>query len=299
MHADLPSGRPVAREGYITVKNAQLYYREAGQGRPIIVLHGGPDFDHSYLLPDMDRLAGSYRLIYYAQRGRGKSSDATPPGPVTMASEIQDLEELREHFQLDRFAVLGHSWGGLLALEYALAHPNRLSHLLLMGPAPASHQDYRLFREELRVRRAGVQAAMNALISSAGYQEGDPDAVAEYYRLHFGTTVRRAEHLESVLAGMGSSFTRESIMRGRAIEDGLVEETWLSPEFDLLPSLKGLNIPTLVMHGGNDFIPVACAEHIAHAIPGARFVLIKESGHFAYIEAPDAVHQQIADFFGE
>ncbi len=62
---------PALREGYIPAGNARLYYRDIGQGQPIIVLHGGPDFDHTYLLPDLDRLSDSFRLIYYDQRGRG------------------------------------------------------------------------------------------------------------------------------------------------------------------------------------------------------------------------------------
>ncbi len=65
MRSNFSSNQPAPREGYIPVENAKLYYREIGQGQPpIIILHGGPDFDHSYLLPDMDRLADAFRLIY-------------------------------------------------------------------------------------------------------------------------------------------------------------------------------------------------------------------------------------------
>ena len=112
--------------------------REIGSGRPVIVLHGGPDFDHSYLLPDLDRLSNSYRLIYYDQRGRGRSAAGVRPEDVTLASEIADLETIREHFSLDSMILLGHSWGTVLALEYARRHPERVSHLILMNPAPVS-----------------------------------------------------------------------------------------------------------------------------------------------------------------
>src|SRR6266481_3536103 len=81
-------------EARIPVGNADLYSREIGQGQPIIVLHGGPDFDHSYFLPEMDRLSDSFRLIYYDQRGRGKSADRVQPEDVTLASDIADLEEV-------------------------------------------------------------------------------------------------------------------------------------------------------------------------------------------------------------
>ncbi len=297
MRVSSHSDDPAPHAGYAPVENAALFYREAGHGQPIILLHGGPDFDHAYLLPDMDRLSDSYRLIYYDQRGRGKSAPETQAGDVTIQTEIEDLEGLRQYFQLDSVALLGHSWGGLLAMEYAIRYPARVSHLILMNTAPASQEDYRLLRQEILRRKSVYQDELNALTSSAAYQQGDPEAVAAYYRIHFQITVRQPAHLETVLNGLWSSFKKERILRGRAIEDHLYEETWSSSEFNLFPRLRELNIPTLVIYGDDDFVPVECAAHIAQAIPGARFVLLKECGHFAYIESPDELRQEIAGFF--
>ena len=98
-------------ESRIPVSNAQLYSREIGHGTAIIVLHGGPDFDHSYLLPELDRLSDSYRLIYYDQRGRGRSADSVKPEDVTLASDIADIENVRQYYHLDSVVLLGHSWG--------------------------------------------------------------------------------------------------------------------------------------------------------------------------------------------
>src|SRR5262245_34477543 len=111
---------PAPRESRIPVGHTSLYSREIGRGQPIIVLHGGPDFDHSYLLPDLDRLADAFRLIYYDQRGRGRSADHVQPQDVTVLSDIADLDKVRQHFHLSSAVVLGHSWGAVLALEYAL-----------------------------------------------------------------------------------------------------------------------------------------------------------------------------------
>ena len=91
------------REGRISVGKwvrHRSISREIGQGPPVIVLHGGPDFDHGYLLPDLDRLADAFRLIYYDQRGRGRSADQVLPEEVTLASEIDDLDMVRQHFHL-------------------------------------------------------------------------------------------------------------------------------------------------------------------------------------------------------
>ena len=154
MCANLETDRDAPRESYIPVENAELYCRELGQGQPIVVLHGGPDFDHRYLLPEMDRLSGSFRLIYYDQRGRGQSARNVQPEDVSMRSEVEDLEALRQHLRLESTAVLGHSWGGLLALEYAIRHPDRVSHLILMNTAPVSRDDFLLMRQDRRTRAA-------------------------------------------------------------------------------------------------------------------------------------------------
>src|SRR5215467_105222 len=149
-----PNPNPAPRESRVVVERASLYVREVGQGQPIIVLHGGPDFDHSYLLPDLDRLAKSFRLIYYDQRGRGKSADQVSPADVTLTSDLDDLDKVRQQSHLESVALLGHSWGAVLALEYALRHPERVSRMILMNPAPASAADYREFRKE-RLEKMG------------------------------------------------------------------------------------------------------------------------------------------------
>lgn len=295
MCSHLQSDQPAPLDGYIPVENAQLYYREIGQGQPIILLHGGPDFDHTYLLPDMDRLSDSFRLIYYDQRGRGKSLGKVQD--ISIQSEIQDLEGLSEYFQLESVAVLGHSWGGLLALEYAIRYPDRVSHVILMNTGPASHDDYMLFQQERRKRAAGDVERLKALSSSATYEEGDPATVAEYYRIHFRGTLSQPEHLERLIQSLRVSFTNTGILKARAIEERLMNETWWASEYNSLPKLKHLNIPTLAIHGEYDFIPVECAAHITQAIPGARFVLLSECGHFSYLECPDQVRQEISDFF--
>jgi proline iminopeptidase len=136
-----------ARETRVPVPGASLYARTIGQGRPMIVLHGGPDFDQAYLLPDLDRLKDVFQLIYYDQRGRGRSADNVQPPDVTLSSDIEDIDRVRRHFRLDAPVILGHSWGTVLALEYARRYPTRVSHLVLMNPAPVSAKDFALLRE--------------------------------------------------------------------------------------------------------------------------------------------------------
>jgi len=123
------SGRSATlHETRIPVGGAELYAREIGRGPAIIVLHGGPDFDHSYLLPELDRLSDSYRLIYYDQRGRGRSAAGVKPEDVSLASDIADIEKVRQYFHLDSVVLLGHSWGtSRLNTPFAIRSKSRAS----------------------------------------------------------------------------------------------------------------------------------------------------------------------------
>ena len=288
--------RPAPREGYVPAGTARLFSRDIGQGHPIVVLHGGPEFDHSYFLPELDELARSFRVIYYDQRGRGRSAQGVRPDDVTIASEMDDLEYVRRHFGLESFAVLGHSWGGLLAMEYATRHPERVSHLILANSAPASHSDAGLLRASLLSRRPpGDIERMGALAASAEYQRGSLDAEAEYYRIHFSLTLLRPGDLDRVLERLRANFTEEGVVTARAIDHRLYDETYRVPGYDLIPGLTAIDIPTLVLHGGHDLVPVEVAEHIAGAIPGARLAVLPGCGHFAFLDCTDQVCELVAD----
>jgi proline iminopeptidase len=286
-----------ARVNRVPVGRSSLYVRDVGIGPPIIVLHGGPDFDQSYLLPDFDRLADAFHLIYYDQRGRGKSADHVQPDDVSLASEIDDVDKVREHFHLGSATILGHSWGAVVALEYALRHPTRVSRLVLLNPAPASKTDYATLRKAYTQLLGADFDRQREMMASTAYKEGDPEAVAARYRIHFEHALARPEDYERLMTRMKAAFInqgKDGIVKARAVEDRLKAETWSLDGYDLLPKLRSLSVPTLVLYGDHDFIPAEIAEHIAAAIPNARLVVLKNCGHFSYMECPLDVRSALA-----
>jgi len=283
-------------ESFIAVPGARLYLREVGTGTPIVVLHGGPDFNHSYLLPEMDGLAESLRLVYYDQRGRGKSSAGVAPEDVTIGSEIEDLDRVREHLGVDRVTILGHSWGSLLAMEYAARHPERVSHLILMNSAPASHADMLRFRAHREADHPERLAAMREIAAMPVYAEGDIETEARYYRFHFGATLRQPEMLDRLVGRLRTHFTPADVVKARVIENRLYEQTWLQPGYDVGARLAQTGVPVLVIHGEFDFIPEACARGVAGAAPNGRFTLIPDCGHFSYMERPAETFAAIEEF---
>lgn len=294
-----PASSLVATEQRVPVADATLYARDVGQGPPLVVLHGGPDFDHRYFLPALDRLADSYRLIYYDQRGRGKSADGVRPEEVSLASELEDLGRVQDHFGLEAPVLFGHLWGAVLALEYVLRHPSRASALLLMNPAPASAADVTEFRKAYRENLGPDMERQRIIMAGSAYQAGDPESVAERYRIHFRRALKRDEDFEQLMATMQAAFTSQGsdgILKARAVEDRLMRDTWQLPGYDLLPKVRDLRIPALVISGDHDIIPVEVAEHIATAIPGAELVTLKNCGHFSYLESPDHVRNALDRF---
>jgi len=138
------------------------------------------------------------------------------------------------------------------------------------------------------------------IVASAAYKEGDPEAVAARYRLHFRHALTRPADFERLMATMKAAFISQGkagIVKARAVEDRLMRDTWLVDGYDLLPRLQTLNIPTLVITGDHDFIPGVIAAHIARAIPNARLVTLPDCGHFAYLECPGDVRKALDDFF--
>jgi proline iminopeptidase len=285
----------------LKVRPAGLHVQAIGSGPPIVVVHGGPDFDHTYFRPDLDRLADLGRLVYYDQRGRGRSYSGETADDVSLETEMADLDAVREWTGSGTVALLGHSWGTVLAMEYAVRRPHRVSHLVLLNSAPASHPDQLVFREHLaRLRSPEQLERMAALRADLAFLAGDLATEAEYYRIHFSSALSRPEHLDEVISRLRNRpATPESVVAARAIEDRLYQELWLVETYDLLARLRQLSIPTLVLHGDHDFMPVELARHIADAIPDARLVVLPDCGHFSFLEQPEAVHAAVADLLAE
>src|SRR2546428_10651653 len=118
----------------VELDGVRLFTRRAGDGPPVVVLHGGPGAHHDYLLPQYDLLARGRELFYYDQRGGGRSP-VPRETPVGWREHVADLDGIRAALGLERLTLLAYSWGGLLAVLYLLEHPERVERLALVSPA--------------------------------------------------------------------------------------------------------------------------------------------------------------------
>ena len=137
-----------AVEGFAKINGTEIYFNRMGQGEPIIVVHGGPVLDHGDLMPFFGPLENNYELIYYDQRLSGRSSADVDSADITIDHFIDDIEELRTRLGLEDVHLMAHSWGGLLAMKYALKYPENLKSMILLNSMPANTE---LWQEESRI----------------------------------------------------------------------------------------------------------------------------------------------------
>ena len=277
-----------------------LYWCSHGRpgGEKLLILHGGPGADHGYLLPQMLRLAESpdgreRELLLYDQRGggRSRSDDPAREGTVTWETHVRDLERVITELQVSPLILVGYSWGGLLALLYAREvaagraspPPHRL---VLIDPAPATRALRLAFEAEFARRQSGpaVQALRDELAAS-GLRERDPEAY-------------RHRSFELSVAGYFADPRMARDLTPFRVVARVQQSVWQSlGDFDLLEDrgLRGLRVPTLVIHGRQDPIPLASSEGIARAL-GGRLVVLDACGHVPYVEQPDALFAAIEQF---
>ncbi len=276
---------PVGEESRVErvqVRGAELFTRRIGEGPPVVVLHGGPGADHAYLRPGFDVLADGRELLFYDQRGGGQSQ-VSRDTPVGWTEQVADLDALREYWKLDRLTIAGYSWGGVLALLYALEHPDRIARLALVSPAPAWRAAREQFERVFSQRNLdpAFQEARRTLRES-GLRERDPAAFQQRI-------------FELSVAPYFFDPSRARDLTPFRVVGRTQQEVWASlGDFDLrdrLPTLRP--VPSLVLHGENDAIPIAVARTAAGLL-GSEFHAVPRCGHVPYVEAPEA----FADILG-
>lgn len=256
-----------------SVRGVTLFERRAGHGPEVIVLHGGPGAHHDYLLPGFDALATGRTLVYYDQRGGGRSPVARDV-PVGWQEQVYDLEALRDVWGLERLHLAGYSWGGLLAMLYATTYPERVASLALVSPAPAAKAERTVYEANLAARNAtpALKAEREALQAS-GLRSRD---LAAYNQRLF----------ELAVSGYFHDPARARDLTPFRLTGRTQQGVWdsLGDDFDLRPALRRLDVPSIVLHGDDDPIPLETARATAEALR-AEFVVLAECGHVPYVEA--------------
>lgn len=282
----------LARQGYVRSLDAKLFYQTAGSGTPVIFLHGGPGLDSSYLLPQMKKLAKKYQVVFYDQRGSGKSLPIKLiTGFYTLNQFVADLERLRQTLRFNQIILVGHSWGGILAIAYAIKYPSHLRGLVLMNSIPSTSEGFKAYSEEIEKRILPVLNSIDATVKSPAFIRGDVQAFKRYCELVFKPTLYNIKDISKISLNFSATTAKNQIKIEKIFSRQLLEK-----EYDFRPQLKELHTPTLVIHGDVDPIPLWTAQQTADSIPHAKLLVIKNSGHFSYAEKEREVFLALDSF---
>lgn len=252
-------------------------------------MHGGPGQDHSTLLP-LRPCADRYTLIFYDHRCNGRSEGADLSS-MTWENLTADAEALRQALGFDKWAVLGHSFGGMVALEYALSYPQSLSHLILMDTCGDARWVQQNAPEILAKRghsAATVQAARRFFSGQLTPGEVFPTvrkfATAYYYHLNLFSLAHQ------VLLGFRVKMRPEALV---------FANSQLLQGWTVMDRLSEIEVPTLVLAGRHDFqFPPEHQAILADRLPNAQLELIERAGHNAPTERPEEVIQAVKRFMG-
>jgi pimeloyl-ACP methyl ester carboxylesterase len=271
-----------------TIRDVSLFVEVIGHGQPIVLMHGGPGADHWTMAP-FRRLADRFTLVFYDHRCNGRSKGAELTS-LTWENLTADADALREQLGFDRWAVLGHSFGGNVALEYALRYPDRVSHLILLDTGGDSRWAHE--HAPALLARRGFSAKTVAL--ARRFLNGQIQAkefVPALIRL--GPAYDPHISLRQLLGNLIQGAWR-SKLRPKAL---IYAAPRLLTGWTVMDRLGEIKVPTLVMAGRDDFIfPPEHQGQLAAGIPGARLRIIERAGHNPHAERPDAVMEAVREF---
>lgn len=263
-----------------------LWTATDGHGQPIVLCHGGPGM-WDYLQPLAEMVHDLAAVQRWDQRGCGRSTVA---GPYTVARCIDDLEVIRAAFGHERWVVGGHSWGARLALHYALAHPDRVTAVILVSGTGAGTL-WRPAYHEARRKRMSLEQWRR------------------YDTLRVDTARTSAEEREYLLLAWATDYADPACAPehvGRMLDEGFAvnyrcneeinAETRTLREEDMLARCRSLDVPVLIVHGSEDPRPAWTSDSLLDALPRGERVIIDGAGHLPWVERPDEVSAALRSF---
>jgi proline iminopeptidase len=288
---------PAPGHGYLSAAGgAQIYYEVVGSGHDtIVVVHGGPGAGINDIRPDLKPLADGHVVVFYDQRGGGRSELPSDTTLLTPQYFVGDLEALREHFHLQQMNVVAHSFGAIIVAEYARAHPDRVARMVFLGATGPNREEAARFYQSPPATSdtASARLRFETLRSLMDGNAADPVAACREYE---ALNKRLAVAVGEFVGWKGSTCD----MPAPAVRYYYHYTARLGPEafgdWDFTHSLSEVRAPLLVIDGERDKNGLAMERAWAKAVPNGRLLVIPSAGRAAHAERPDVVFPAIDEF---
>ena len=251
---------------------------------PLLLVNGGLLYGHALLWPALSPLAVGRQIILYDQRGRGESQPPADPGSARLGDDADDVGALRRALGIRQWDILGHSWGGLIAMLGAARDAGgtrRVVTVDAVGPTSAWMPGL----HDVTLERASDEDRAILQRTHGRLGEADPALHAEHSRAAYPSWFADRAFATYFTPPASASVT------GAAIAAHLRREG-----YDFRQELRALSAPTLVLHGERDALSAAVALELSELLPRARYVLLPDAGHMPFWEAPERFFTLVADF---
>ena len=280
---------PSSAGARLDANGTTLWYevRGSGGGRPLVMVNGGPGFDHTYVLCSdaWDKLALGRRVVFYDQRGTGRSAPLRKGQSCTLADQVADLEALRARLGAAQIDLLGHSWGGYLVMAYSVRHPEHVAHLIIADSAAPKWTDTDFIFKYIFPETVDHQSQLD-FAEALGDTGAAAVSMHEYLGMLFVSSEKRDDFLSR----------SKSYKYARPVNEALNADLG---KLDMTPELPTLHMPTLVLTGRYDInVAPSTAWRIHRAIANSRWEVFERSGHLPYFEEPEKFVRVVDDFLG-
>ncbi|PVX46090.1 proline iminopeptidase [Flavobacterium sp. 103] len=268
--------------------SSQTYYKIFGKGTPILIINGGPGMNSNGFEPMAKTLAEKYQTIVYDQRGTGKSTlkelnDKT----VSMKLMADDIESLRKHLKIQKWTILGHSFGGMLASYYATIYPNSIDKLILSSSGGV---DLSLLKGENLIE-AGLSKTEKDSLNywNDKIEKGDTTYTA---RIGRGRAMAPAYVYDRKFV----PIIAERLTQGNSTINSLLWGDMQKTNFDCKNKLSNFKNPVLIIQGKQDIISKEIGEISLKAFPNSKMVLLENCKHYGWLDAKEKYFSTIESF---
>jgi proline iminopeptidase len=277
------------KEGFINNGDSKIYYRTFGEGKPLLIINGGPGMNSDGFVSLAKSLSKNNQTIIYDQRGTGRSTlKRTDSSTITMKAMVEDLETLRKYLQINKWIVLGHSFGGMLASFYATLYPGNIDALILSSSGGI---DLEL--------RSYVTSNINARLTQA--QRDSMGYWAEKIRAGDTSYYARLQRARALAPAYLYDKKNVPVIAERLTQsnlqlNALVWQDLQKIKFNCAGKLSSFNKPVLIIQGKQDIVEEKTAIKEHAAFPNSRIVIMDHCVHYGWLDRPDEYFSEIAKF---
>lgn len=281
----------IAQESIIiNGENGNIHYKSFGKGTPILIINGGPGLDCAGFEPIASEFAErGFQVIIFDQSGTGKSSVSEKNAQtIALSVIVEDMETLRQHLQLEKWTLMGQSFGGMVAAAYAKQYPKRIQSLIFSSSAGLNLDFLEEFETQLHKQLTPSQIDSLQLLNTA-IDNGDTSAET---LLSYSEILAKAYVFNK---DKSASIAKRLLQVDYSIHT-LIMDNLKTQKFDLSNSFTNFHEPVLILQGLHDVISEQTARKIATAFPNSKLVLLEKCGHYPWLDSPEKFWKTIHSF---